>query len=82
MEKRKGIVMTNELMERSPAELQADVLTEKVKILLIVTVEDRQIAEEMIQGAKALEDEIFVSLTPWEPKMTHAPLQPSFLPCL
>ena len=56
--------MTTALIERSPAEIQADNLTVQEQNLVIVTNEDRTAAEDMIQGAKKLEDEIFAYLDP------------------
>ena len=63
--------MTTEIMERSAKEEQAMTLAEKVQALVIASNEDRISAEEMIQGAKALEDAIFAERDP-VCKETHA----------
>jgi hypothetical protein len=50
--------------EKSVAEVQADTLTAQVKTLKIITNEDRTAAEDMLQNAKTLEDQIFAYLDP------------------
>jgi len=56
--------MTNVIMEKIEAEGKAVSLLDKAKSIAIVTNEDRTAAEEMIQAAKTLEDEIFNFLDP------------------
>ena len=51
-------------LERIPAEESAINLLDLAKSIVIVTNEDRIVAEEKIQGAKTLEDEIFAYLDP------------------